>query len=246
MIKKDLRNQRLKYTLIIMPVKTTKKTIEISDDEKFDSSDSSSVSSDSSLSDSDSDSDSDSEIKVSDTKPKGKVSKGSTKTPAKKTPAKKTETKKTEAKKAEVKKSKTEDEKEEEDETNPLVNLKATVELLEARHKEDGLTVKSLKVLVKDLEKLLNKGSKTKKTATYKAVKIPPKLKKYCGLEDDEMARKDVTSLVYKVFNEKGLKSGKGEYKADKETASLFGIKTGTVFKFGDVSKYLSELYKEE
>lgn len=132
----------------------------------------------------------------------------------------------------------------------------------------DELTssIKSFKSLEKDVKKVfkqvqlevgkehkkLSKGKRKvsgdrKKGGVTKLTPVPSKIIKYLKLDDDaKFSRPEITAKLYQEFKERELSIGNCKNKMDKDTAKLFGGKSGDEFHIYDFQKMLKKIYDSD
>lgn len=133
----------------------------------------------------------------------------------------------------------------------------------------DDLTtsIKAFKSLEKDVKKMFKQvqlevgkehkklskgkrkasGDRKKGGCVTKPTPVPEKIIKYLKLDDDaQFTRPEITAKLYQEFKGRELSIGNRKNKMDKDTAKLFGGKSGDEFHIHDFQRMLKKIYDSD
>jgi chromatin remodeling complex protein RSC6 len=147
---------------------------------------------------------------------------------------------------------------------NPLDEIESDENNFESKKNDIIKTIKEINTLtkkvlmdLKELETIHKKELKTagkntnkksgKKSGFNKPVPVPVPLQKLLKLDNQPLARSNVTKLMYKYIRENNLYSPETKkiIIPNKEMRTIFGIKKNNVMEFENFQTWLKKLYNE-
>ena len=107
------------------------------------------------------------------------------------------------------------------------------------------------KKMSKTIVTKVSKASKTKRKGNKnggfnKPQPVPKVLKKFLEIDEDELPRPKVASLLHSKFKELGFKDGKVTKITDKKVAKQLGVKKDHEITFSSFQKFLAKFYNDE
>ena len=107
------------------------------------------------------------------------------------------------------------------------------------------------KKMTKTIVTKISKASKTKRKGNKnggfnKPQPVPKVLKKFLEIDDDELPRPKVASLLHAKFKDLGFKDGKVTKITEKKVAKQLGVKKDYEITFSSFQKFLAKFYNDE